>query len=109
MMLACAACAPRAPSLPAPSADPAAAGEAQPRWAVEVHSGDLAGAEDVASDARLRFEEPVTVVPIGGTHHVRVGEFRTEAEAEVFAHLARERGYRSARPVPLAEQGPASP
>jgi hypothetical protein len=108
-LVACAAaCAPRAPSLPVPEADPSAGGDEKARWTVEVHSGDLAGAEDVASDARLRFDEPVTVVPIGGAHHVRVGGFRTEEEAEAFARVARERGYRSARPVPLEGDGSAA-
>jgi hypothetical protein len=97
-----AGCAPHVPTLPAPAADPAAGGGEPAPWTVEVHSGDRAAAEDVASDARLRFDEAVTVVPIGGLHHVRIGSFRTEKEAEAFARVARERGYRSARPLPIA-------
>jgi hypothetical protein len=96
-----AGCTPRAPSLPVPAADPSAGGAEAAQWTVELHSGERAAAEDVASDARLRFDEPVTVVPIGGAHHVRVGAFRTEVDAEAFAKIARERGYRSARPVSL--------
>lgn len=107
VFVSCAAgCTPRAPSLPAPGTDPAAGGAEMPRWTVELHSGERAAAEDAASDARLRFDEPVTVVPIGGVHHVRVGAFRTEEDAEAFAHVARERGYRSARAVSV-EEGPA--
>ena len=67
---------------------------------MEVHSGaDAAQAEEIASAARLRFDESVEVMHLGGAYHVQVGTFETEGEARAFADVARERGYRTARAV----------
>jgi len=110
LLVACAAaCSPRAPVLPSPASAPSEApSDAEPAWSVEVHSGDDAtGAEDVASAARLRFDEPVVVERIGGDYHVRVGAFRTEADARALAEVARERGFRSARAVRIRAAPPA--
>lgn len=99
-------CSPRAPVLPAPGTGPGTP-VAGPRWTVELHSGPDGGrAEEIASQAQLRFEETVSVVEIGGEHHVRVGDLRTEAEARQLAEIARERGYRSARAVPAPTTQP---
>lgn len=104
-----AGCAPPVPVLPAPDGELPADGSG-PRWAVEIHSDDdLARAEDAASVARGRFDDVVTVQPIGGIHHVRVGEFRTHEEAAELAVVARELGYRSARVVTLEVEAPTAP
>ena len=104
-----AGCAPPVPVLPAPDGEVPADGSG-PRWSVEIDSDDdLARAEDMASVARLRFDDVVTVEPIGGVHHVRVGEFRTHEEAAELAVVARELGYRSARVVTLGLGGAAGP
>ncbi len=95
-------CAPLAPVLPSPNTDPSP--DRQHLWTVEVHSvDDAAQAEEAASAARLRFDEPVTVEHIGGTYHVRVGRFKTEDEAGAFSDVARERGYRGAHAVSTPE------
>lgn len=101
-------CAPPVPVLPAPDGESAV--EAAQRWTVEVHSGeDLARAEEIASSARLRFDDPVTVVAVGGNHHVRIGAFRTRQEADDLASVARERGYRSAHVVAIGPGEPSRP
>jgi len=81
-------CAPRAPVLPTPEPDP---GSPELAWTVEVHSdADAVRADEVASEIRARFDEPVRVEKAGGSYHVRIGAFRTEKEAGDFLDIVRE-------------------
>jgi len=97
-----AACASRAPVLPTPEPGPGSP-EPEVTWTVEVHADeDAVRAEEVASEVRDRFDEPVRVEKAGGSFHVRVGVFRSEREARDFVAVAREQGYRSARTLRIA-------
>jgi cell division septation protein DedD len=115
-LLACAPPVP-VPLTPSPPADdPPAGGGAPTRWwSVRLQTEDEpAAAHDRASEAALRFDEPVTVVQGGGSWHVQVGACTTQEQARGLATLARARGYRSATvvvippPEPSAD-GPALP
>lgn len=112
------ACAPPVPVplTPSPPADEVAAPRdaSGPWWAVRLESAEEpAAAHDRASEAALRFDEPVEVVSGGGAWHVHVGACASEEQAHALAALARARGYRSAavvavpRPdLPEAPKGP---
>lgn len=114
-LLACAPPVP-VPLTPSPPADEVAAprGPSGSWWAVRLESAEEpAAARDRASEAALRFDEPVEVVSAGGAWHVQVGACASEDQARALAALARARGYRSAGVVavpppeaPGAEKGP---
>lgn len=95
------ACAANPPpgSLPAPEApnaeeDVAVPPAGGPRWTVQLHAGeDSVVAEEVASRARERFDDPVAVLDHSGEYHVEIGEFAHEADARAFLGVARERGF----------------
>ncbi len=105
LLLALGACSPPpVPPAPGPVPEEDGSGVAAPsvaapapRWTIRIHSDeDPTRAEEVASLARDRFDEPVEVVLGGGTAHVDVTGFRSRDDARAFLAIARERGYRSA-------------
>lgn len=104
---------PPVPPMPTPPPDEgtpevAAPAVSQPDalWTLRIHSDeDPTRAEEVASVARTRFDQPVEVVLGGGAAHVDVTGFASEEAARAFLPVARERGYRSASVIPPAAVG----
>jgi len=104
LLFALSACAPPVPvpltPSPAPEDGDRQLAPAGTRWAVRIHSDeDPTRAQEAASEAVPRFDQPVTLVRSGGLTHVEVGDFGSEAEAREFLEVVRARGYRSATVV----------
>jgi hypothetical protein len=101
---------PPVPPMPTPDPDdqvpqvaaPAVSSPA-PLWTLRIHSDeDATRAEEIASVARTRFDQPVEVVLGGGAAHVDLTGFPSEEAARAFLAVAKERGYRSASVIPQA-------
>jgi len=98
-----------APDVPEAEEDVAVPPAGGPRWTVQLHAGeDAVVAEEVASRARERFDDPVSVLDHSGEYHVEIGEFARETDARAFLGVARERGFPDAS-IHRIEDRPETP